>query len=473
MTSIPNGLSEIDSVILQLPDLGKEIINWESYSLSSRFLDPCDSFTFTISGEDLILYQEILTPGAKIDLAINDRLQCTGYIDDRQISYSVGDGTRITLSGRDILSRLVNSYVNPSFQVKTGMTVQDVIGPLVSLYKLGELSNTDDTHLNIMTGLPNNQSLKTTITKEATTVTKVDAQGKVIQIRDANGQLILDRATEYKDQINITANIKPGLNKITLKELKPNPNEGAYAYVDRCIKREGLILKAVADGSGVMVISPTFTGPVNYHVINKKTNSDQNNVITSNSQITWFTQPSIIIATGASPGGDFKKATLQVAMINELIAFDNTGNLLPDILNILAEYKSAKLVNATLVNGKYQPTRPELVPKFSIINNQYSFCPLYLKDDQSKDLAQLQNFTTRKMAECQMKSLSLKYTVVGHTQNGHPWATNTLVSVDDDIHGIHENMWVMAKTFNKSYTGGTTTNLELIRPFTLILGGSS
>jgi prophage tail gpP-like protein len=60
-------------------------------------------------------------------------------------------------------------------------------------------------------------------------------------------------------------------------------------------------------------------------------------------------------------------------------------------------------------------------------------------------------------------------TVYGHTQDGHPFAVDTLIDVDDDVLGLHEPMWVMERTYTKSRSAGTTTTLTLIRRYTLDL----
>lgn len=454
-----NGQSELDTVKLKIvfSDFGqqihKEITHWESYSLTSNFLQPCDSFQFRISGPDMKLYQDVLGLGSKVQISINDNIQCTGYIESTNISASVQGGRVFTLNGRDILCRLVNANEDPTFGTKitSGMNLVDVIAPNIPLYNLGILYDNPNTHLNIITGLAKGDKGATS----STTITNTTVIGQ-----NADGTF-----NTKQDQVTITTvSNKSGLKKITLKDLKPNPNEGAYAYIDRILKRQGFILKAVCDGSGIMVIAPQYTGSVDYHVsLRDKSDpgSVNNNVLSSDVTVNWQQQPSLIVATGSYYGGDFAKANLKVIMINELVGLDNQGNYLPEVQAILGKYKGATVL----------PLRTNLIRQNPLLTSTNAFCPVYLKDDDSKDIAQLSRFVTRKMGEYQMKELSVKYTVVGHTQNGHPWAVNTLVNVMDDTNNIHEVMWVMERAFHKSVTGGTTTTLSLIRLDTLQFGG--
>lgn len=458
--AIDNGDSEIDSVVLSLPDYGKEIKNWQSYSLSSNFVAPCDKWTFRISGEDTTLYQELLVPGAKVQMSINGLIQCTGYIDDRNIRYDRRAGTIITVTGRDILSRLVNANADAKFRLKSDMTVADLIAPVLSLYDLGQLYNSEGTHLNVVTGRPNSESLKAT-TYQVQEITYEKGSNGLLVV-DGNGKYV--SSLQSKTVTEIVANLKPGLKKIPIKQMKCHPGEGAYAFIAKMIAREGLMLKAVADGSGLMAVAPTFDGPIYYKIINKKVETGKNNVISCDNDINWAEQPSIIIAEGIGGGSEFGKSALKVVMVNELTALDDSGNYLPEVQNVMAQYQHALLV----------PIRPQVIPSKNFLATKHAFCPMYIKDDESKTLDQLKYFVTRKMAEHQMKALTVKYTVLGHTyfdgSNDIPWAVNTLVDVDDDILNIHEAMWCLSRTFKKSRNEGTITELELIRPHTLLIG---
>lgn len=446
-----NGQSEIDTVVLRLPDLGKTITNWSSYHFNSGFLKPTDSWSFTISGEDLTLYQQLLVGGTKVQLSINERIQCTGYIDVQNISYEPKSGTVININGRDILAKMVNANADPTFQFQSSMTVGDLINGMIVKFGIRTVYNTQDTNLNIITGRPNNQSVKTSIVNTPTTTF----------IRKNPNDLKLTPVITNVPTTQVTSNIKPGLSKLPIKEFKPRINEGAYAYIERLIKREGLMMKAVADGSGIMVISPDFTGPVDYQIIQKKDDTSNNNVLRSQMTMSQIDQPSLIVATGFGTNKtDIKKSRLKVIMINELAGLDENGNPYPQVQAEIAKWPNASIL----------PIRKELIPKNRPFNTANAFCPIYLTDDEAKDIAQLQKFVTRKMGEFQQKSLNVRYTVLGHTQNGAPWAVNTLVNVDDDINNIHQIMWVMDKTFSKNLSGGTTTELVLIKPYTLLIG---
>ena len=250
---------------------------------------------------------------------------------------------------------------------------------------------------------------------------------------------------------------RPDLKKLQLAQAKPHIGEGVYAYLERLLRRVGLTMWAAADGSGVVLSVPDFTGPARYRLIRRRSDPRENNITRGQAVTDLSTQPSCIMAFGFGGGVDVQKSALKVLMVNELTGLDASGNPLPEILNIKARYKSCKLL----------PLRPDLVPLARPLGDQLLATPYFCQDTESKNLAQLEAFVRREMATRQQGALSVNYEVIGHTQGGYPWAVNTLVAVEDEVLGIHRDMWIAEKTFAKSNGGGTTASLRLIPPHTL------
>lgn len=95
--------------------------------------------------------------------------------------------------------------------------------------------------------------------------------------------------------------------------------------------------------------------------------------------------------------------------------------------------------------------------------------PLFLHDEESKTQEQLENFVRREMAQRLRASLEVHMVVDGHrAPNGAYWATDTMVTLRDDLSGLNEALWIVARTFQKSRHDGTTTELQLIRPYSLV-----
>ena len=104
-----NGQSEIDTVVLALPDYQREISNWSRYSYHQAFLTPVAGWSFSVSDEDPTLTNELLVPGARVQLRVANNPQCTGYIERKSISSDAAGGTVVTVQGRDILGPVVDA----------------------------------------------------------------------------------------------------------------------------------------------------------------------------------------------------------------------------------------------------------------------------------------------------------------------------------------------------------------------------
>lgn len=451
MTTLANGQSEIDTVVLRLPDYGKEIRNWSQYQFDVQFLVPTAGWSFRVNDSDPTLTGELLVPGARVELVVNGRVQCTGYIDRKTIDADANGGTSVTIQGRDILGRVVDSTMDPRWKFAPGMKVPDVVLGVLRPFGITTLYNSDIYNTNVVTGYGG------IFGGNAGAAGKVQVQ---VPKRITNSDGTVSLVYETVDGFVQTSNTRPDLKTIQIEQVKPHAGEGVHAYLERILKRLGLTLWAMADGSGVVVDRPDFTGPVAGRLIQKRTDTTRNNVLRGSVTTDLSTQPSVIVGFGFGGGRDTEKSALKVIMINELTGLDDNGVPLPEVANIIARYKSAKVL----------ATRPKLTPFRRPLGDAKISAPMFLKDDESKNLAQLEAFVRREMGQRQQKALAASYDVLGHTQDGHPWGVNTLVSVDDDARGVHEDLWVLGKTFTKAASGGTRTSLRLIRPYTLMIG---
>lgn len=433
MVDIKNGESELNTLALNIE--GRSIKCWSEYETTSSYLDPTDTWNFKIAAateEDRNMYLDIFKGGRQVTASIGNKDQFTGKIDQAAIQYDSNGGTVVSIGGRDILGRFVNSMVSPTLTVVQDSTILSLLENYLRAYDLKKVYNSDSLNLNIITGRPNKDSL----------------------------------TTQTKTVTEVVSNKRADLHKITLKELKAHPGEGLYQFFEKILRRLGFIMKAMADGSGIYISSPTYDGEAYGFIINKKTDSSKNNVKSSSYNTNYGSQPSLIMAEGFGGGSEFAKSKFQVILPNEFIAVsklnsDGTGVYDYDTQRVINKYPKAFVIKP----------RTELLLNEPLFDLKNSYCPTFLKDDESKSMEELKVFVIRKMAEYQRKAISLSYTVAGLTnQKGEPWAVNTLVNVDDDIHNIHENMWVESRTFNKSIGNGTTTTLKLIKPYTLVLG---
>lgn len=448
---LENGQSEIDTVVLRMPDYGREIKNWSQYNFTSTFLVATSGWSFQLSDEDVTLTTELLVPGARVELVVNNRVQCTGFIDRKTVDTESGSGTSVSVQGRDILGRVVDATMDPRFKFTSGMGLVDVCLAVLRPFGITTIYNADAFNINVMTGYGG------VVSGSGGGTTKVKVQ---VPKRTAAADGSVTLTYESVDGFVQNSTTRPDLRKVQVDQIKPHAGEGCYDYLSRLSSRLGLGLWALADGSGVILDKADFSGPPGGKLIHRRTDPSANNIKRGSVVIDLASQPSCIVAFGFGGGRDVEKSALKVIMVNELTGLDDQGQPLPAIKDIIARYKSAKVL----------PLRPELVPFSKPLGGGPPPAPFFLKDDESKSLAQLEAFTRREMAKRQQHALQVHYDVVGHTQAGHPWSINTMVSVDDEVSGVREPLWVLEKTFSKGTGPGTMSALKLIRPHTLEIG---
>ena len=219
-----------------------------------------------------------------------------------------------------------------------------------------------------------------------------------------------------------TSNKGKPLKSFALHQYRPYPREGLFEFAARICHRRGLWIWPSSDGTKVIVGRPNFDQSSFYRLVRQA--GGQNDILDGSVKYDLSNQPCIIVADG----------------------FPQAVTLPP--LHPATSY-------------------PQMIAP--------SFRTIYLHDDEAKTQAELNSFVYREMALRLRSSLHVTYTVEGHgmlAQDGSftPWAVDTMVDVQDDVGGVYEPLYVLSRTFHKSRSGGTKTDLELIRRYSLDLG---
>jgi len=423
---------EREVVSLEIRDAGLVIKDWISYRYNEHFLTPSDAFSFVL--EDAYfddLTKAAVVPGAKVSLIIDGNIQCTGFIDSVEKHASRSAGTVWTINGRDVLGQAVDCGIDPTTTFKTSTTLDQFLAAVFAPYSWGAITNfAEDNNAN--RGVITGQKRGTPTSKKG----------------------------------------KP-LKKFVLHQLRPYAREGAYEFACRVCQRQGLWIWPTADGQQLVVGTPDFEqAPIT--LLQRLNNGKGTNVLEGSVKYDVSNQPNVIIADGSGGGGEFGHSKLQALLVNPAVLYLPGGNASPTATQVNAatgQTASAAAYSALFL--KYKRAQ-FLQPKHSYPNQLFTptLRVMYLHDDESKTPDELANFVYREMALKLRQSLTAHYTVYGHGQAAldgsfTPWAVNTIVDVQDDVGGLNEPMWVLSRTFNKSRRGGTTTDLELIRPFSL------
>ena len=403
---------ESAGIVLENLDLGIQFDTWKSYRFNDHFLTPADGWSMTLGdesvGDELIAK---LQPGQLIRLSINGHTTSTGYIDSITVTTDRGGGTNVTIEGRDRMGAVVDGCVNPLMRFTATQTIADVAAAVLTPFGLATVVD-NDVNKGVITGQLS--GVKTT------------KKGKPLKAYQLANQL------------------------------KPHPHEGAFAFLSRLTQRSGLWVWPSADGQSAIVGAPDFEQEPIFKIVHKRGAAGvANNVISSHVKKDGGDQPSMIVATGSGTGGDNLSGQLRVFVINDFTAYDANGALRPEITAVLKTFGAS----AGAPTRGFQPFQwyPQKTSRI-----------LYMHDDESHTLDQLLYFARREMALMQRKTLTATYVFEGHENSGRPWCVDAIVDVDDDVSNVHEELWVLSRTFTKDRSSGTHTTVELIRPGTML-----
>ena len=430
---------------------GERVNFWESYSFTTDFLTPSDSWSFTIGDEHAQDARAIMPPGTSVFLVVNDRGIASGYIDKAPFASSRAGGTTMTIQGRDKMSRAVDGCVQPFFVFKPGQTLLDLMAQLFTPFGFRVFSTTNDANRDVITG---NDPTKIV----TSTQTYVHQDMEIAVVGGA-----VDTASVAGTPVTVSTQYDPTRPKfwkdLPLSELRPHFGEGVFEFAARMAKRLNLWIWPNAVGDTIIVGAPDFEQAPRFRLVHSPSKGICDYESASlDPDLT--NQPSVIVATGGGSGGDAAHAPLKCAMVNELVGLDATGNILPDVAALIAAVPGCKTL----------PIRTQMIP-FAKLYASRPAVACYLPDEESHTPGQLEGFVRTEMAKRQYRAFVLTATLEGHTQNGQPWAVDTMVDVQDDTLQIYERLWVKSVTLSKNRTsGGTSTKVELVRPYTIEFG---
>lgn len=223
-------------------ETGESFDLWTEATIEDSFLDPCQTMRLRV-GVDESRFGVVarLRKGSQFRVDVNDHPVLGGFLDSVAIDSS-HNGTFVEVTGRDILSPVVDSHINRKLAVKKGMSLTDMA---ILVFKTEF-------------GLP-------------------------VDILDA------DDAADQARNLAVGAVVKTGGKgpakrprkkpKDPLKEIYPKPNEGGWAYFARFAHRVGYHAWAMPDGSGVVLGIPTYEQEASGELVNLRGGAGGGNTI--------------------------------------------------------------------------------------------------------------------------------------------------------------------------------------------------
>lgn len=251
-------------------DTGGTFRFFESLTLTDTFLDPCQTMTCEIGAdESRFALLSTVKPGSFFTVRINGNPQCSGIVDSVSLEASRG-GRKVSVSGRDFMSRIVDGNADPRIQMSEEMPFDEFCQKVFEHFNF-----TDFTFF------------------EENTVGRNMAIGKAIPTKGTKAK----RRKRFKDPAQF---------------LRPKDNEGGWQWFSRIAHRLGYHAWIMPDGSGVVVATPDYEQSPAYKLVSRRSTGMQglgagNNIKWARASMDVTGLPSHVYVRGkASKPGEVK-----------------------------------------------------------------------------------------------------------------------------------------------------------------------
>lgn len=408
-----------------------------SFKVEKDFFKAADTFSMEFSGEEnLNLIKELkkrIKPGQPVVIHLNEQPKLTGFVDSVELSISSG-GVRLSIRGRDKLGVVIDSCLTPDTRANPKDTLLTALQKGVAPFGF--------------------------------------SKEDLIFSKEEESRL---KGLEFKDNAFVgtwaertARRAFQDPNAPIARTHRAKKSEGCIQFCRRICDMNGLFLNLSPDGEKIIISPPVYdrSGGQKF-VISHRINPELfvNNIISSDLQLNFSDQMSVIIVEGTSGGGQFRKQTSKTIVVNDLIGYDDSGNITKVIQNEIEKNTSASRniipKNDLLINN---------VKDIDLIQiNSGLARPGYIYNSNTNNKAELEFFARRKMADMQAKSFQLRYKLQNFTNDllvDKPiWSNNMLVSVTDELLGLDSvDLWISKVSYSKSRSG-TFTEITCQLPY--------
>ncbi|MCU0686942.1 MAG: hypothetical protein MUF34_32645 [Polyangiaceae bacterium] len=366
-------------------ETGDALDVWESAEVSSDYLTPCDTFRFDAGSEAApIEIARRFPPGKNVIVSAvlhegREAVLLDGYIDIVDMSSDRGSGRRLMIEGRDFLSQVVDSNVDPRRPPPGQPTIEQV----------------NDF---VLKGMFN---IQYEITEEN------------VKTHEAIGPRLKKRPPTRPSRRS---------RKQPANQSIPRDNEGAWQFLARMNSDHGYWLSAgrTPERRYAILAGPNYNQDSHYSLrLLRGPAGAANNVIRSSLRVDESSVPSHVYVKGSGFGTG-----------------DRAGNVSMASNRVASRLK-----------------------------------PAFVVDQKAKTKESTERIARMLLGKQIRNYITYHATVQGivDEQTGALFAADTMVDVRDDDMGLIGPMWVESCTIRKSRKNGTTTELKLIPPGTLVL----
>ena len=219
------------------------------------------------------------------------------------------------------------------------------------------------------------------------------------------------------------------------EEYKANPGEGIYEFLNRIVARFGVTMQPGVKRNQVILASPDYAQTPAYKITRRlgAAPGANNNVLSASTERDFSSFPTHTLFVGKQGRGGKSKTAISISDAQELPNFPAAADLTE--------------------TSRIKPGETNPQPKLYRL--------LYQRDENSRTQLQLDKAWLRRTAD--LLKDTLQYTVKLRDHNdletGRLYAVDTLVTVNDEVCGVNEDLWVHSRRFEYTAEAGPTTTL--------------
>lgn len=422
---------------------------WQEYSFDSDLFTPADAFRLSLGigssssrelKKNLDKLRSLVKSGAVVKFWIGHQdkrtLQGTAVIDAREVEGNE-DGTTFSCEGRDFGAYLLGS-VPPKDLYGLETTFVDLCRRAVAPWNLTVNADAGSDR-KVRTGV-----IRSPVTEERQRQDRAKELGIPSAKLSKAILAAIDAGTLDPASLGAPSRFSTGASAAKIspiqiyalraKEAAPQTGETVWEFLDRHAKRLGIMMRVGAKGDLILTALDYGQQPL-YRLMRRVQQS--------------------------TSGTRF-----------ESLALSNNN-----ILSGGERYDASTMYNKVTVYGSRvrKAFGKEQIDWFegSAVDFADDAVPyektLEIHDSDALDAEECTRRAAHELAKSRQGAQVLHYTVQGHGQSGFVYATDTVAHVDDDVTGIKAPFYVTGRTFTRSKSGETRTNLKLVPLGSIVL----
>lgn len=400
-----------DALVVEIEGKGVAEDKILSYRINSSYVIPTDSWEIVVYSEsDPRGLRRRWRPLQPVRLLISGRQQLIGRIDGTE---GVGEsGAALRVFGRDYLSDIVDSTIDPTFQVKQGQDVGAVVLDVLKPWGITTVFG-HNLNRNILTGKAPFQPTP----------------------RD--------------------------LKRVQLQDFAAKWDQGTSEFLNIILAHQGLTFQPAGTRDAVVVDSPNYEQSALYRLARSLDPDRPGNMTKpAAARRDYAGVPTVTLTSGRTGGSEPGQQSQSGRQ--EYPTFDKAG---PSRIGASLEAQRTITSDDGVVvvrEKRFDPRRRD--------STVYGFDfpvykPLFYQDKQARDQAQLDASVRRMIAEKLRDTLQYPFQVRGHVDpvGGAVWTVDTIVDVQDEIEDVEEPLWIVERSLYNDGSGPMTEGLA-IRP---------